>query len=202
MREAKIKLSEDELLLVQNADVILTKNAIIKKAISLYSLLADDMRTTVEKSQLPEEVKITTPKISKGENYNGLPYVILDYPRLFTQENIFAIRTLFWWGNYFSITLHLKGIYKEVFAQSIKENISFLAEKHFSICISPDQWRHELEEDNYISLSRITENEVADIIEKNHFLKLSAKTEFAQWDDSAIILMGLYRDILLSLMQN
>jgi hypothetical protein len=202
MSEAKIKLSEDELLLVQNAAVILTKNAVIKKAISLFSLLADDMRTALEQSRLPEEVKITTPKISKGENYNGLPYVILDYPRLFTHENIFAIRTLFWWGNYFSITLHLKGIYKEMFVQSVKENISSLAEKYFSICISPDQWRHELEEDNYISLLRITENELGDIIEKNHFLKLSAKAEFAQWDDSAMILMGLYRDILLSLDQH
>jgi hypothetical protein len=202
MRDAKIKLSGEELKLVKNADVILTKNAIMQKAISLFSLLADEMKADLEKTKLPEEVKITKPKISRGENYNGLPYVILDYPRLFTHENIFAIRTLFWWGNYFSITLHLKGIYKEMFAQSIKENIFSLAEKHFSICISADQWRHELEDGNYISLLRITENELNGIIEKNEFLKFSAKSEFAQWDNSAIILMGLYKNILLWLDQH
>src|SRR5664279_575656 len=104
MEEAKIKLSEDELLLVQNAGIILTKNAIMQKAVSLFSLLAEGMKTESENAQLPVEVMVAMPKISKGEHYKGLPYVVLDYPRLFTQENIFAIRTLFWWGNYFSIT--------------------------------------------------------------------------------------------------
>ena len=51
----------------------------------------------------------STPKIAKGENYLQLPYVLLDYPRCFDKENIFAIRTMFWWGNFFSITLHLSG---------------------------------------------------------------------------------------------
>jgi hypothetical protein len=199
MREAKIMLSEDELLLVQNAGVILTKNAIIKKIISLFSLVAEEMKTEVEKKQLPSAIKTTTPKISKGENYKGLPYVILDYPRVFTRENIFAVRTMFWWGNYFSITLHLKGGFQEMFSGSIKRNISYLAEKNFNICISSDQWQHELEGDNYISLSCITENQLDAIIEKKQFLKLSAKAGFDRWDDTAIILIGLYKDILQSL---
>ena len=199
MREAKIKLSEDELLLVQNAGVILTKNAIIQKIINLFSLVAEDMKTELEKTQLPAAIKITTPKISKGEHYKGLPYVMLDYPRVFTRENIFAVRTMFWWGNYFSITLHLKGEYQEMFSGFIKRNISYLAEKNFSICISSDQWQHELEGDNYISLSCITENQLDDIIEKKHFIKLSAKAGFAQWNDTATILIALYKDILQSL---
>jgi hypothetical protein len=199
MRETKIKLSEDELLLVQNADVILTKNAIVKKVISLFSLLAEDMKAALAKALLSAEIKQSTPKISRGENYQGLPYVILDYPRLFTHENIFAVRTMFWWGNYFSITLHLKGSYKEMFSGSLKRNISYLAGKHFSICISTDQWRHELDEDNYISLLCTTENELVNIMDGSNFLKLSAKTDFARWDDSATIIMGFYRDILQSL---
>jgi hypothetical protein len=199
MKEAKIKLSEEELLLVQNASVILTKNAVMQKAISLFGMLAEDMNATLEKASIPEEVKMTTPKISRGENYKGLPYVILDYPRLFTYENIFAVRTMFWWGNYFSITLHLKGIYKDMYQAAINESSSLLAEKQFNICMSSDQWRHELEGDNYISLSRITEKEILALIQKNQFLKLSAKVEFAQWDDSAIKLTRLFGEILRAL---
>jgi hypothetical protein len=202
MIETKIKLSEDELLLVQNADVILTKNAIVKKVISLFSLLAEDMKEALAKAPLPVEIKQSTPKISKGENYKGLPYVILDYPRLFTKENIFAVRTMFWWGNYFSITLHLKGTYKELFSGFIKTNISYLAAKHFNICISTNEWRHELGEDNYISLLCTTENEVVAIMDRNRFLKLSAKTDFAQWDDATKIIMGFYRDLLQSVKKN
>ncbi|HXB45527.1 MAG TPA: hypothetical protein VNV85_15785, partial [Puia sp.] len=152
MRETKIKLSEDELLLMQNAGVILTKNAIIQKITSLFGVIAEEMKTEVAKILLPPTIQIATPKISRGENYKGLPYVILDYPRVFTKENIFAVRTMFWWGHYFSMTLHLSGDFKEMFYRSIKRNISYLAEKNFSICISLNQWQHELEEDNYISL--------------------------------------------------
>jgi hypothetical protein len=199
MREAKIELSEDELLLVQNAGVILTKNAIIQKITSLFSLITEEMKTELEKILLPPAIQITSPKISRGENYKGLPYVILDYPRVFTEENIFAVRTMFWWGNYFSMTLHLRGSYKEMFSGLIKRNISYLAEKNFSICISSDQWQHELEGDNYISLLRVTEKQLDDIIENKQFLKLSAKIGFAQWNNTAINLIGLYKNILHSL---
>lgn len=199
MSEAKIKLSEDELLLVQNAGVILTKNAIIQKTIGLFSMVAEDMQTELEKEPLPVAIRVTPPKISRGENYKGLPYVMLDYPRVFTRENIFAVRTMFWWGNYFSMTLHLKGAYKEMFSGSIKRNIPYLAEKSFGICISSEQWQHELEEGNYIPLLRITENQLHGIIENKQFLKLSAKAGFPQWNDAATILIGLYRDILQAL---
>lgn len=199
MKGAKIKLSEEELLLLQNAAVILTKNAIMHKAISLFAMLEEDTKAMLEKATLPEEVKLTTPKISRGENYKGLPYVISDYPRLFAHEKIFAIRIMFWWGNYFSITLHLKGIYKDMYQAALNENISLLAEKKFSICISSDQWRHELDDDNYISLSLLTEKEILALIQKNQFLKLSAKVEFAHWDDSAMILTGLFGEILRAL---
>src|SRR5580700_4684754 len=104
MDEAKIRLSVEELELVENAEWILTKNRIIDKVQNLFGILAVKMKTELETISLPDEPLQTNPKISKGENYNGLPYVILDYPRLFSKENVFAIRTMFWWGNYFSVT--------------------------------------------------------------------------------------------------
>ncbi|HLK27740.1 MAG TPA: hypothetical protein VKT28_04115 [Puia sp.] len=201
MKEAKIKLSEDELKLVQNADIILTKNVIIQKAISLFSELSENMQAEISKIDLPEDIKSSSPKISKGENYKGLPYVILDYPRLFNHENIFAIRSFFWWGNYFSTTLHLKGNYKEMYARSILKNISLLAKKGFSISASLDEWIHE-HEDNYISLSRITENELTDIMQSKSFLKISAVTALSQWDNVEVILMGLFKDVLQSIGQH
>ena len=79
---------------------------------------AENLKSSIT-DRLPAEVAEISPKISKGENYNGLPYVMFDYPRFFTKENVFAVRTFFWWANYFSVTLHLKGEYKEMFAETI-----------------------------------------------------------------------------------
>ena len=133
MSKAKIRLSKQELQLVTNADWILTKNGIIKKVQSLFGSLEQEMTTCLKDhaGQLPHEVINIHSKISKGENYEGLPYLILDCPRYFKGENIFAIRTMFWWGNFFSITLQLSGVYKNKFEKKIIEAFNELKKEKF-----------------------------------------------------------------------
>src|SRR5262245_43273102 len=105
MNRAKIQLTADELTLVQNADWLLTKNNIIEKVFEMFGDVAAGAGDIFKQhsASLPQEAFVQSPKISKGEKYLGLPYVMLDYPRLFTKDDVFAIRTLFWWGNFFSI---------------------------------------------------------------------------------------------------
>ena len=120
MNASKIQLSAEEWQLVQNSDWILTKHRIIGKVYQLFGLLADDMRAGgPAPAGLPETVWRHAPKISKGEQYCQLPWVVLDYPRHFTREQVFAIRSFFWWGHYFSCTLHLKGSYQQQLAPMI-----------------------------------------------------------------------------------
>ncbi|MBS1665876.1 MAG: hypothetical protein JST58_00715 [Bacteroidetes bacterium] len=193
---AKIKLSKEELQLVQNAGIILTKNTIMQKVVSLFGILVEEMKDDLKKRSLPEELIIVSPKISRGENYQGLPYVMLDFPRLFSKEEVFAVRSFFWWGNYFSITLHLHGEYKKRFAPSLLENISLLREKGFWICQSDDPWRHELSADNYTPLSVLDNDAIAQIIEEKPFLKISAKAGLSNWEEAAPILLRFYKDLL------
>jgi hypothetical protein len=196
MNQAKIKLSEEEMQLVQNPGIILTKNAVIQKVISLFGQISEEMKEVLGRYSFPEPVMKTSPKISKGENYLGLPYVMLDYPRYFTQTHIFALRSFFWWGNYFSLTLHLTGDYKDLYAPLIRKHLSFLAHNQFSICTSEDPWRHELAEDNYMPLSRITENEACAIIDHHPFLKLTVHTGFEKWAKVDRIVIKQFQDIL------
>src|SRR5687768_4616967 len=151
MNAAKIQLSAEELSLVQNAGWLLTKNTIIEKVFALFGDIAHEVRDTVTARPvlLPSAVLVPSPKISKGENYKGLPWVMCDYPRLFNRQDIFAIRTMFWWGHFFSVTLHLKGMYKEKYQQQLINNLPLLSEASFNVCISGEEWRHEFEEDNY-----------------------------------------------------
>ncbi len=199
MNEAKIQLSEEELILVENAELILTKNAIIRKVYDLFGAMAAAMKIELQNNPLSPDLMETTPKISRGENFKGLPFVVLDYPRLFNRENVFAIRTLFWWGKYFSVTLHLKGAYKELFSDQLKKNDSLLSDNDFYISSSNDEWSHELGEENYISLNRNR-----DFLRKNDFslqpfLKLSAKIDLQNWNQSEELLMQIFKTILQSL---
>ena len=52
-------------------------------------------------------------KVTKGENFHGFPFVVLDTPHLGGGEIKVALRTLFWWGHHFSCQFI-----------AIKENIS------------------------------------------------------------------------------
>lgn len=199
MNDTKIMFSPEELVLAENASWILTKNMIIRKICDLFGHLSYQMMDELNRFELPKEVEQTSPKISKGENYRGLPYIVLDYPRFFTKENIFAIRTLFWWAHYFSVTLHLKGVYKASFIKQIKKNISFLAENNFYVGISKDEWQHAMHEDDYLLLHETSEEQLEIIFSENSFLKLSAKMELNQWNEAGEKLFHLFKIITQSI---
>ena len=101
--ETKIHLSKIETELIQNKEWILTKRTIINKVYRLfgemhkiYKEISDD-----ETSSLIEFYKNTGGKISKGENYNGFPYVIMDYPASFSKEKYFRHKNHVLVGKFF-----------------------------------------------------------------------------------------------------
>jgi hypothetical protein len=158
MDSTKIRLSPEEAALVIRADWILTKNRVIQKTKQLLAALqtAEQNLLRSYETVFPEEIINSSPKISKGENYEGLPYLVLDYPKYFNKEDALAIRILFWWGNFFSGTLHLSGIYKRKYEEKIIRSFESLKAKGFSICINEDQWEHHFETTNYLPLHKLT----------------------------------------------
>jgi len=201
MSVAKIQLSEEELELVQNAGLLLTKNKIIDTVFVLFGEVAHSMRDHIHEKGLllPAEVLAAAPKISRGENYEGLPYVMLDYPRLFGKASIFAIRVFFWWGHYFSITLHLKGVYRQQYAPVLIKHLALLANHDFYLCNAEDEWRHHFVADNYTALKKLQPARAEQILSGHPFCKLSASLPLHQWNGAKQSLVDLYRVIFQSL---
>ena len=195
---AKLTLSAEEQLLVNNSVWILTKHTVIEKAIILLSGLSDKIRLVLatEKNWLPQIISQSEPKISKGENYRRLPYVILDHPRCFDKENIFAVRTMFWWGNFFSITLHLSGIYKEQFSEALIKNTGRLQKEDYYICINEDQWQHHFEPGNYFLVSKKITTEFEEIIKQQSFIKIARKFSLEQWNEMPMILENSFSKMM------
>ncbi|MBC7848539.1 MAG: hypothetical protein H7Y31_02330 [Chitinophagaceae bacterium] len=190
MDGAKIHLSEEELTLVRNGDWLLTKNRIIGKVYELFGQLAAEW---TKLNNLPETVSNIPPKIAKGEQFNGLPYVMLDYPRCFGKEDVFAIRTFFWWGNFFSITLQLKGAYLNNSFDSILKNAPTLSDDFF-VSISGDEWDHDLTGINYMPVSewkRLQQENTQGF----SFLKIAAKIGFDEWNSAAQKLSALQKQL-------
>jgi hypothetical protein len=175
--EAKVSLSAFELQLVTQPDWILTKNNIIQKVYALLGDVSNIYQQQALLQQLPAEVIAIAPKISKGENYQELPYVMLDYPRFFSKEDVFAVRCFFWWGHYFSCTLHLKGLYKKQYEHRIDAAIKKDELKGWYINSTDEEWNHTVAE----SMQLI--NSDSDVVLKN-IIKLTAILPLQKWNES------------------
>ena len=163
--------------LVSSPEIILTKNAILQKIKSFLEAVQIRQLDILKPyaSKFPEEVLKTSPKISRGENYKGLPWLVLDNPRHFQHNNIFAIRTMFWWGNFFSITLHLSGNNKNDLLKNFISNISLLAKNDFYIYNGIKEWEHDMNPISYKKISAGEEDELKKIFSANSFVKLAVK---------------------------
>jgi hypothetical protein len=195
---AKITLSAQEQQLVENSEWILTKRRIIEKVYLMFGDLSEKMKAqlAIRKEWLPAAVIQSEPKIYKGENYRQLPYVLLDYPRCFSVADIFAIRTFFWWGHFFSITIQLSGRYKDLFATALVDHWSEVQNKNYLLCVNADQWQHHFEADNYTLAANIETIELERIIEKKPFIKLALPFSLQQWDDIPGLLESSFVEML------
>jgi hypothetical protein len=194
MEDSKIQLSQSELDLFCNAEIILTKNRIIQKVIELLDVLQNKMVDA--KQSIASPLFNTSPKISRGEYYMGLPYVILDYPRESKDQNLFFIRSMFWWGNFYSSTLHISGSNVERHKQALVKHYPTLSEKDYWLGINTDPWVHHFEKDNYIKISELSAGAYEAAIEEQAHIKIATKWPLEQWDLAAIKLFDSWKFLL------
>jgi hypothetical protein len=190
--KAKITLSDKERSILMDRDWILHKQSIIQKVYELFSVASMTINSLFEINNLNKNLTINDPKIYRGENYNQFPYVMLDYPRIFGKKDVFAIRTMFWWGNFFSITLHLSGEYKSLINIQQLTNQNKL-QNQLHICVNENQWEHHFNEDNYDLLKNISKEELLRHFNEKDFIKIAIKFDLENWDFIPDLLEGGYK---------
>ncbi|RYG04960.1 MAG: hypothetical protein EOO02_04905 [Chitinophagaceae bacterium] len=193
MNPSKLHLSEEESAMVQDSHWLLTKNSIMLKSAELLGVLAAWLQEAFVKADVSgNPVLQLSPKIAKGENYNGLPYMMLDYPRFFAKDEIYAWRTMFWWGNFISVTWHLRGEQLERNRNNIVNAYQQIAHANFRLCIGEDEWRHDFGADNYIPVSSISAELFAKELSDKPFCKLAVKLSLDQWNNAKEKLTDVY----------
>jgi len=175
--KANVSLSAFELQLVTEPGWILTKTQIIAKVYALFGDVSKMYQHHQHMEQLPAALTASAPKISKGENYEGLPYVMLDYPRCFDKDDVFAVRSFFWWGHYFSCTLHLKGMYKQQYEQRIDAAIKNNELNGWFLNATDEEWNHDVQES-----MQLIHTDAA--MFSNNILKITAVHPLQEWNAS------------------
>jgi hypothetical protein len=187
MKVPKIHLSSTEIDLMSNADVILTKNNIMQKIKGLLEEVQQNQVSFTQKHNLISETGLFSvpSKISKGENYLGLPYIILDYPRISSPERFFFIRSMFWWGHFFSSTLQVGGEYIKPVKENLQDNLKKLLANGYYLGINTDPWIHHFKENNYIQIGAIKRDEFHNITDELNYIKIAAKWPLSDWNLAA-----------------
>jgi hypothetical protein len=194
---SKLMLSEEELKIVKDTHWILTKQGVLQKVHQLFGEQVPAISSLFLKSEIsfPDSILSSVPKISRGENYKGLPYVILDYPSVFGKEHVFALRTMFWWGHFFSVSLQLSGVYQELFSESISKRLALLPEPFF-ICVHEDPWQHHFESTNYVAFGQLKKSAADRLIYGQDFIKIALKFELDEWNQMDDLLQAAYKTII------
>lgn len=196
MPGTNVSLSEEEQMLVRDTNFLLKKRDIINKVYDLFAVLAKEIDNNESLNSLLAEYEVekSVPKISKGENYLGLPYVVLDYPKVFNEIHVFSIRTFFWWGNFFSISLHLAGGFKVLFERKLKQKKIMLPEGIF-ICIHETPWQYHFESDNFMSAQGMSSEDITEFMAQKEFIKMAFKLDLTHWNEAGDWCVRKYDEI-------
>ncbi|MFL5738611.1 MAG: hypothetical protein ACJ75B_00230 [Flavisolibacter sp.] len=162
---------------------------------NLLETVQQQQLSFVHSRELNELDIFSTPaKISRGENYLGLPWLILDYPRTTSSNSIFFIRTMFWWGKFFSSTLHLSGQYKMQFEKLVINSFEKLAE--FYLGVSEDPWVHHFETSNYKKIGLLNPQEFETICKRTAHLKIAAHWPLSRWMEADEFLLNNWKFLI------
>lgn len=191
----KIGFSDKERAFMQQTDLLLTKRVIVDKWYTCLEQLRSRMLTDIDTKPMPDAWN--NARTSRGENYQGLPYIILDHPRYFNGNNAFACRTMFWWGKHVSYTLHLQGDVLSDLKPLLISNWSKLKDTDLSVSIGDKPFEHHFEADNYGPLNDV--KDVETFLAERDFLRIAYKIPVTEVDQTVDTGVRIYQLLLSAL---
>ncbi|QEH39630.1 hypothetical protein [Chitinophaga sp. XS-30] len=189
------QLSQEERQIITDAEWLLRKNEVIQKVYHLFGAMHEALAADPVISRFPGD-GAQPAKISRGEQYLGLPWVVLDYPRVFGKDNIFACRTFFWWGRFFSTTLHMAGAGLEPYRAVLTGKQHQLAADGWYICVQEDPWQHHFEPVNYQPVADISSEQWEELVQNRSFVKLAKRFDVLTWGKMISNAVAVYAALL------
>jgi hypothetical protein len=148
MQKSTFKLTKHELDFISDAELMLLKQKLIRK-------LGHELEVVGKRIQQQHYHNSNLQhKVTKGENYLGQPYLVLDVPQLKAKEISGKMRLMFWWGHYFSLQ----------FFFTVTENsyhlIKQLNTPDLFIFIGKDLFNNDLSHEDFVTLDKLTKQQL------------------------------------------
>ena len=168
MRKSTNKLTKHELNFAKSKLYPITKQHIVHKTNLLFNDLGQKL---VQKLVQFELINSLEYKVTRGENYNMMPFVVLDFPRLLGKNFDIVCRTMFWWGHYFSCNLFVNTDLINI--EQTAKNIAGLSKT--KIWVGDNLWEQNLKTDQYTKLKKLSKEQIIEILTRQPYLKLVTK---------------------------
>ncbi len=166
--------SSHEIELLNHVEIFLHKPRIMKKAEQYLNALGNEMIRDLTQSKIsfPPGTKREKIQLTRGENHKGFPYLSLDIPQMFTKEEMFTYRTLFWWGHYLGFSLILKGKNLPRYIDNLLREKNNSQLESVYLATTPTPWEWSLTDDNFKKICTTSGDELQKIIKSIEYIKL------------------------------
>lgn len=183
-------LSPEELAVLQDKTFMPLKYSVSKKMETLLSNLRATLSQELNHTQLavPETLRKSDGKISRGENYHTYAYRVLDYPSTFDKQDIFSFRTLILWGHHIGFHLLLTGKFKSLYQTRLLENREQAPIDCF-LSQADIPWHWLPGENRHLSFSGMDETDIQTVFAARKFIKISVYLPLGEY--AAIPTRGL-----------
>ncbi len=185
--------SDAEQELWQNSKWLLQKREMISKIERIFIFLEQVLKENRVSYPFPKGTKLQTGNISKGENYQGLPYVVLDFPCYFQKPHVFTLRTIFWWGHYFSCNLVIVGDPLYTYLSHLQRQYNTLKQQEVYYCIHKTPWEHHFKADNMRLIDDLAFEQLKEQSRQNGFIKLARKLPLTDYEQLIPFVLHTYR---------
>lgn len=145
MQKSTFKLTKHELSIISDADFMRTKQLLIKNISSYFKQIGEQLLTKYYADSG------LTHKITRGENYLDMPYVVLDVPQLKPNNISRKLRIMAWWGHYVSLQYFI-----DANAKNLKHAMQLPAQ-NYKILTSQNLFNNQLESADFAKPNQLHE---------------------------------------------
>lgn len=182
-------LTPEELALVSSRTPFELKHQATEKLKDLMQRVRHALLAELEPEHIlcPEQTDFVRGQIAKGENYEGYPYVMLDFPKHFGKTDIFTYRTMFWYGHYFIFSLLLAGTHLSTYLERLDKHFDTFSTAGF-FAAKADLW--DWRPDAFERLDSARKSEILMQLRTLPFLKLAKLLAPSILSDESAVLSG------------
>lgn len=117
-------------------------------------------------------------KVSKGENFKGYPYIVLDCPRLYSTDTEVICRTIFRWGHGWSLHFIVQGKRLARINHSLPVFLASLS-TDWLLYTGENIWEQDVDSIHYIPTPSMSETALSQTINRQEFFKIATQTNLS-----------------------